>query len=331
MMKFYKILGLFFVSQFFLACKDYFPEDKNAFSLEMNFTSEEFFPYTGRNNVYSNIFNAGNSTQPLSFRISSVRAYDGEAAPELQKPLPVKIWKSLYTGTEKSIEEIEAKRELSNRPILEIGEHSGEIIFWNSATDDNVKVDPDSGYVFDVEVTSTGGRKFFRDMVLRPQRAEPYDPYLANGNIFVTSIDILGDSTLRLLEAGDVKVWLNRRGAGNSLTFKFLNPDLSPIDTRKFNDTDWDNLVHGFNKRVSDDYSSVTYDVSYPIPLVRTIPTKYTNTSGSHAHVEFAFNRVTGANAQNRHAMTLDFAIFEEGEWDVIFYFQNEAPSFINK
>ncbi|WP_373564745.1 DUF5007 domain-containing protein [Sphingobacterium sp. E70] len=39
-----------------------------------------------------------------------------------------------------------------------------------------VKAQPDSGYVFDVELTNTGGRRYLRNFKLKPLRERPYEP-----------------------------------------------------------------------------------------------------------------------------------------------------------
>ncbi len=329
-MKFFKHT-LFFVGlgATLSSCEKLWPTEKEAFSLDMNYNLKSFSPYTERVTSYENIFSAPNTTLPLTFRISDVRTYDGSRAPELLKLYPVKVWTEMYTGWERSVEEIEAKRTASNRPILEIGEHSGNVIFWNSSTDYNVKIAPDSGYYFNVEVSSEGGRKYIKDLVLRPNPAEAYTPYAKNAeSVPVSSIDILGAETGRSMNVADVNVWLHRVGDGNTLSFKFFAPDLTPIPLDKFNETDWDNLVHGFNKRYNDDRTMITYDVVYPVPLVRTIPTPYTTASGDLAHVEFKFNRLGLGNRYSLHSIAFDFGIFKEGAWEVIFYFKNEAPSF---
>jgi hypothetical protein len=39
-----------------------------------------------------------------------------------------------------------------------------------------IKAQPDSGYVFDVEMSNSGGRKYFQNMRLMPLRERPYEP-----------------------------------------------------------------------------------------------------------------------------------------------------------
>lgn len=301
-------------------CKKNFPQDLTAFSLDMNFTSTEYQPVLGRTTVFTGNFNHGNSSLPLTFRISGVSTFDGKAAPELLKLFPVPIWKERYTGEETSLAEIRAKRDTVMRPLWEIGEHSGTFTMWGTANSNILKVFPDSGYFFDVEVSSPGGRRYFRELKLVPQREEAYQ-----GGIFVHNL--LGDSTRTSLMAG-VDVWFNRLGDGSSITFKMLDPDLNPISLNNFGNTQWDELVHGFNKRFAPDSSSVTYDVEYPMPLVSTIETKYTNEGMASAR--FAFDRIGFGGLRSSYSLTFPFRIYERGDWEVIIYFNREAPLFTN-
>ncbi|NGM62161.1 DUF5007 domain-containing protein [Sphingobacterium sp. SGG-5] len=304
------------------SCKKNFPQDLNAFSLDMNFTQKEYQPTLGRSTVYQGNFNSGESSLPLSFRISAVRTFDGKPAPELLKLFPVSIWTGRYTGEEKSLEEIRAKRDTVMRPLWEIGEHSGTLTMWETANSNILKVFPDSGYVFDVEVQSSGGRRYFRDLKLKPQIEEPYS---LNG--LIISGGMLGEETRTPLE-GRINVWFNRVGDGSSITFKVLRPDLTPIPLNKFNTTDWENMLHGFNMRFAPDYSSVTYDVEYPIPLVSTIPTKYT--ANGNAYALFTFDRISYGGIRSDYGIGFPFSIYQRGDWEVIFYFYDEAPLFEN-
>ena len=46
--------------------------------------------------------------------------YDGSPAPELEEYYPVRVWKKPYLGTEKSIEEINAKRGTEYRRLFDV-------------------------------------------------------------------------------------------------------------------------------------------------------------------------------------------------------------------
>lgn len=322
--KTYIVAGLAFSATFGLqSCvKDFLPSEKDAFSLDMSFTENEFRPILGRN--YNGIFfNDDQSSRPLTFRIVNLRAFDGSEAPELLKPFPVKVWKKPYTGLETSLAEIEAKREIVNRPLWEIGIHSGSFTMWDVASSDFVRTEPDSCYVFDVEVSNSGGKRYFKDFKLKPQKETPAIAY------FGLTTNVVGDSTRQ--EMYDPEFWVNRTGDGSSITFKFLDPALKPIKLSKFNAMtveDWKYLIHGFDPKFAADSSSVTYDVAYPIPLVSTLTTRYNK--DNIASSKFKYDRIAfGANRVSS-IIDLNYTIYQKGDWEIIVYFPTEAPLFDN-
>jgi len=320
----YRVLGIGFLVLasllVIISCRKNFPEDRDSFSLDMGFTAKEYSPVLGRNTVYNQNFNSGNSSLPLSFRITAIRDFEGKPAPELLKTFPVTIWKERYTGKEQSLAEIRAKRDTVMRPLWEIGEHNGSFTMWQAARSHIVKAFPDSGYVFDVEVSSSGGRRYFKNLKLRPLPEESFSRSIIFHNL-------LGDSTRTKIVSG-INLWFNKVGNGNTLTFKMLDPQLRPISLAKFNTTKWDDLVHGFNKRFAKDSSSVTYDVAYPIPLVNSVASKYTNKG--EASVNFTFQRIGYGGFRLDYLFGFSFKIYEPGDWEVIAYFSNEAPLFTN-
>jgi hypothetical protein len=71
----------------------------------------------------------------------------------------------------------------------------------------------------------------------------------------------------------------------------------------------------------------VKYDVAYPIPLTNW-PTKYTTPDGSQALLTFKYNRIGFGGFRETASMTFNFNIYQEGDWEIIFYFHNETPKF---
>ena len=120
-------------------------------------------------------------------------------------------------------------------------------------------------------------------------------------------------------------------GTGNSLRFKFLNKDSVAINPARFNETKWDQLVHGFNMERTNEY--VKFEVAYPIPVAR-IPTRFTsggvaNTNGgSTAHVEFVYSRKGFGGAREQGVISQEFAIYEKGDWEIVFHFKTVNPKF---
>ena len=62
---------------------------------EVNFTQQLYKPVLGRTTLFSNNFQSGNSTLPLTFEITRIVKADGSPAPELTDVFPVTVWKVL--------------------------------------------------------------------------------------------------------------------------------------------------------------------------------------------------------------------------------------------
>lgn len=333
--------GTFFMGLMLLilasGCKKSLPEDRESLGLDTRFTQSVYSPTLGRNTLFSDNLFVGSSSLPLNFKIINIRTRDGSPAPELTKNTPVEVWTLPYLGTEKSIEEIEAKRKIENRPVFEIREHSGQFLMWAAATSNLLKTQPDSGYVFDVEMSNSGGRRYFRDFKLMPLKERPFEPSVLDpitGHSRFIGLtpsnmgNIRGEKTNQRLFFGDVAVLFNKvSGVGNSLKFKFVDSLFKPIDPNRFNLTKWDQLVHGFNMVKTNEF--VKYDVAYPIPLV-AFQTPYTDPSGTRAHTVFKYERQGFGNIREEAYLSLDFSIYEKGNWEIIIWFTTESPKFTN-
>jgi len=342
-MKKNKILSFFTLAilgaiVFVTACKKNIPDVRLSLADDMQFTVKQYQPVLGRNTLYGDNFNVGSSSIPLNFKIVNMRRFTGEPAPELTDFFPVQVWKTAYDGTEKSIAEIEAKRTIENHQLFEIRQQSGQFVMWAKANSNFVKAQPDSGYVFDVEVSNSGGRKYFKDFKLRPFKERPFEPSTvdaSNGqNIFLGNTanysNIRGERTGRFLSPSreDVVVLFNKKSdVGNSLTFKFVDTLFNPINPDKFNTTKWESLVHGFD--MVKDSEKVTYKVAYPIPLA-VYPTPYTIGNGAAARSTFRYERQGFGNIKETALLVLDYAIYEKGDWEIIFWFKTERPKFAN-
>ncbi|MBC8054198.1 MAG: DUF5007 domain-containing protein [Sphingobacteriaceae bacterium] len=349
-------LAVFALSIFWIipGCKKIYgvlPDDKDFMSEQVDFTTKTFTPVIGRTNLLNGNFVADGSTLPLTFEMLNVRRNDGAAAPELTDSLPTLVWTAAYTGQEKSISEIEAKRKLEKHPVFEVRK-SGELIFWNTSTNTLVPYFQGSNsapggtsyyYLFDIKVSNSGGSKLIKDLVLNPFRERAYDPYefdpvsnvlLPNPNASIvptTLVGMKGIDTRKQLSNNnatnnsDVKVTIVRTGDGNSLTFKFLDRNNNSINPDLFNQTKWATLVHGFNMQKTNEF--VRYDIAYPIPLI-VRPTPYTTADGSKALVEFSYTRLGFNGIRENGKMTLNFNIFRQGDWEINFKFTTESPRF---
>lgn len=330
-------LGLFVLA----SCKKYIPTDQDSLGEDVVYNTTEFQPILGRNTFFNNIVNIGqNTSQPLTFKIINVRDVDGQPVTLFDDKFPVKIWKDAYTGFEKSVAEIESKRKTEYRPLLEILEKSGNINFWGQSGNSSfVKAQPDSGYIFDVELTNTGGRRYLRNFKLKPLRERPYEPSIIDPitglspvpYTFITQIsgNMRSDRTNSAMFNSDIRVYFNKlesKGVGsNTLTISFLDSLNNPIDPKKFSSTNWETLVHGFNHRFEN--NKVIYDVSYPMPLT-TLVTPYTDAAGENAFIQFKFRRKGDFGFLEDNYFGLLFSIFEEGDWEIQFRFPYESPKF---
>lgn len=339
-----------------MGCKKLYnlPENKDFLSENINYSNKVLEPILGRTNLMGNI-SSDNSTLPLQFEIVNARYGDGRPVTDLFQTRPVYVWTAEYDGLEKSLEEIEAKRKIEERPLFEVRE-SGQFIMWNSATNDLVQPRPiDSSDLaqdirfFDLKVSNSGGEIILKDFRVRPWRERPYEPsndinhYTGAvardprdpANPFKRDFirprlsNVIGENTDRALitndERKDVVVYIRpvEGGSGNKLRFKFLRTDSTEMDPALFNETRWDKLVHGFNMVKTSEY--VEYDVAYPIPLVN-IPTEYTN--GSSAKVNFSYARRAFGGGVTTATFGLDFRIFQPGHWEIVFHFRTDNPKF---
>ncbi|WP_316747030.1 DUF5007 domain-containing protein [Pedobacter gandavensis] len=321
-----------------VSCKKDLPDDRLALGADAIFTSTIYSPTLGRNTLFTENFNSGTgSGLPLDFKIINLRRRDGSAAPELTENFPVKVWTKAYTGTEKSLAEIEEKRKIENHPLFEIRKHSGQFLMWANSSASFIRARPDSGYVFDVEVSNSGGRRYFKDFKLIPYRERAFEPSNQDPITGQAQSVGVGMSEIRNMEGEkrgnfispyDIEAVFNKvNDTGNSLTFKFKDSLNNTMDPALFSTTKWTELVHGFNMKMTPEY--VKYDVSYPIPSVE-FPTIYTNSSGSRSRAVFRYERVGRGNSLIKAYMALDFSIYERGDWEIIFKFKGERPKFTN-
>lgn len=362
----YKALILLLAVVAFSGCRKIFnlPDERDYLSTRADFTVKQFEPFLGRNNIYNDIFNADNSSFPMTFEIINPRFGDGRDASDMLAVKPVLVWTSEYTGKETSLAEIEAKRKLENHPMLEM-RPSGAVVMWNSATRDIIAprdsvVYPQNVRYFDVRITNSGGSRIIKNLQVTPRIDVPYEPNadynqitgLPNtttpgGKARIFNIPnlsgIVGEGTNATITGNDantglvymyIRKYTGDDANGNTLRFKFLNKDSVAIDPIKFNTTKWDRLVHGFNKKMTTTY--VKYDVAYPIPLA-PIPTAYTagglesTSGGNEAYIEFSYTRLGFGNRLETGRISTNFKIYEKGDWEIVFHFKTVNPKFENE
>ncbi|WP_462093159.1 DUF5007 domain-containing protein [Sphingobacterium hungaricum] len=328
------------LSVLFTSCDSLIPEDLDALGDDVMITTTEISPYLGRKTSYENIVNVSNtSTLPLNFKIVGPRTAAGQEAPELLEKYPVKVWTQSYTGEEKTLEEIESKRKIEYRPILDIQQKNGDIIFWNAGNSSFIKTLPDEGYLFDVEISNSGGRRYSRNLKLMPRKERDYEPSqydditgLAKSAFLRPNslINIYGERTGFITYDVRVYIFQNDKitSPGNSLAISVLDSLGQTIDIQKFKDSNFKDLVHGFNHRFEN--GKVIYDVAYPMPLV-SFPSRYTNSTGNMARMNLRYNRIGRGGYLQEALLSFDFAIYKEGHWEIQIRFNGESPKFENE
>lgn len=323
-----------------VSCKRYYPEDRDSIDSGAQFLVTTYSPTLGRNTVYSGNFSSGFSSQPLEFEVLNLTRFNGEPAPELTDSVyQVLAWKhdGGYTGAETSLEEIEAKRSIENHRIFEVRKNSGQVVVWSGMDVNQILTRPDSGYKFDVKVSNSGATRYYYNLRFMPRKPIPYEPSNYNSETGMTTgpavafttagnlTNVFRNSDNVAMQESEVDVYFSKKGTGNSLTFRFLDSAFRTIDPHLFNTTDWNSLIHGFDANVTS--TSVSYKVAYPVPLI-PLRTKYTNSSGNRAAVNFTYFRRGRAGAGVTANMSFNFAIFEKGDWDIAFQFKNTSPKF---
>ncbi|SEW36337.1 DUF5007 domain-containing protein [Chitinophaga arvensicola] len=323
--------------------KELLPKEKEHFSNNVNFDGDTYTANFGRTNVFYGKFNADNSTQPLTFQLLNIHRPDSQPAPELLTQVDTWQWKAYYSGTEKTIAEIDAKRFQVKRPVLDMRENSGDLVFW--ATDTS-KIKP-GVYTFDILVKNNGGQKLFQKQKLQLRLPRPYEPYDYDditglhkkddkNNLIYNHPTLEGvqDMQNNTINADQVNVYFHKTGTGkNSVTFKVYDKDSVLIPMSKFNVTQWDSLKYvsntigqnvffGFNRKFATDSSTVTWDITNPYPVLADVGIN------ESARVTFTYERVS--YGQRRRAyMGYGFSILEPGSWEIIFKFRVN-PKFIN-
>src|SRR5690606_3805222 len=133
---------------------------------------------------------------------------------------------------------------------------------------------------FDLKVSNSGGEVIIRDFQIRPWRERPYypdndinhytgevrreprDPFNPNRRDFIRPRLLIGTgrNTLTALvsndEQKDLVVYLRNFEVGNGkkLGVKFLDTDSLPMSPHLCNETRWEELVHGFDMKMADEY-----------------------------------------------------------------------------
>lgn len=368
----YRGLVLLLAVMSFSGCKKLYdlPDEKDYLSPRADYRTKVFDWRLGRTRVHQGVFDPDGSNFPMTFEIRNPRFGDGRDASDMFALQPTLVWTGEYSGEEKSLAEIEAKRKIENRPMLEI-RGNGDILMWNTATR-NIITPLDSSQnrlsqdyrLFDVKITNSGGSKIIKDLRVDPVIEIPYWPDEDYNNITgkPRTINVnsreLAYNTASLSNVrgpdnqfianntnepsrGLMRVYIRRFTNdlnGNRLRIKILNKDSVAIDPIFFNETKWLEQVHGFNEAGTAlgfvrTPEHIEYRVAYPIPLAR-IPSRYTtggkSGSGEFAQIDLMYSRVGFGGRRETGRIFRDFKIYEKGDWEIVFHFKFVNPRFEN-
>lgn len=323
-------------------CVDkYLPDEKDAFDRNVAYTRTTFDPVMGHIVFYTDICNVANSTLPLTFEITDMMHNDGSPAPELEEFYPVRVWKKPYLGTEKSIDEINAKRGIEYRRLFDVRKNSGEIVMWGEANSGILRCQPDSGYVFNMNISNSGGYKVVKRMRLMPKREVDFEPSIYDSQTGLAIVEYVSPETSRMryeqnsssfsytIEPEDIHVYFrenkDKQDGATSLSISFYDPSWNVIDPRRFNETNWGGLFQAGFLKGKIGPKEVVYDMAYPLPLFNG-QTKYTDSKGEKASVKFAASWFTKYGYRNTGYFVFDFAIYKEAHWEMLIHFAKGMP-----
>ena len=314
--------------------KQMLPGEKPYFNNDCNFSKNDFVVYPDRINTFYGIFNPANSTQPMKIELSNVTDEEGNPVPELATVVDVPQWSEYYSGLEKSVEEIEAKRTTGKLPAFYVRESSGDVVFWPV---DTAVVKP-GNYIFDIVASNAAGKKTFQKFKLHVRRPRPYEPWYFD--------DVTGDRTKsgdaynfprpslngnvkdelnNNINNNDVTIWYEwKSSTKNTFSVRMFDKDSLPISLSMMNATKWDSLRYnssvakvnvplGFNRRFSEDSAVVTYDRTNPYPIMADV-------FGERSYMELAYERRYNG-VRSVGTIGFSFALFKPGSWDIIIKF----------
>ena len=318
---------------------NYLPDSKDAFDRDVNFTKTVFDPIMGKTTFYTDIFNSGNSTLPLDFEITDMMHADGTPAPELMEYYPVRVWKKPYLGTETSIEEINAKRGTEYRRLFDVRKHSGEFVMWAEANSSILRCQPDSGYIFNLSISNSGGYKMTKRMRLMPHRERDFEPTVYDENGLAIAEYVNPDDVYMRYESDksyssmimeeDVHIYFRENkddtDPNTTLTISFYDQNWNVIDPRRFNETNWDNLFQAGFLKDKDNGKYVKYDMAYPLPIFKE-QTDYTDVNGEKASVRFKTSYLNRNGYRLYGHIYFDFAIYKESHWEILIHFAGGIP-----
>ncbi|MFD2969203.1 DUF5007 domain-containing protein [Sphingobacterium bambusae] len=208
------------------------------------------------------VLNTDGSSLPIHASIAAIRDENGnDAMSKFNYEVEVSLWDSVFTGGEQSLDEINRKRRIVARPVLDINPLNGQLIFYTEA--DTART-PLGRYTVDILVKNSSREiRIDSALVLTLQASSGVS---------------LQQSPYRLGFTSAAYV-VRRTGDGNRITFRYFNNETPlrvsdmifyPINNLGYVSNSFLDIPQYMaeNFAFSADGTSATIDVnSFPFPL----------------------------------------------------------------
>ncbi|WP_109693947.1 DUF5007 domain-containing protein [Chitinophaga deserti] len=278
-------------------------DDSDGFlSPALKYTNPSIKVAVGASLIQSGAMVTDESTKPLTFSIAAIRTADGKIADKVMNyKVDTYWWKAEYTTKEKTVEELDAKREKKNRPAIDINPDNGNIVIYPEASD---SLQLTKGiYTIDVKVKNSGGERVIeKALTIEVSYAPPYSYRLRGIDGKLTGIDVKFERTAPV---------------GNKILVYTLKKDGTAIDPKELEGydysttpgvpdlKDWHNLGLNNPTKYTEHPDHLELEIAgYPLPFVSGAVLRidmYNNGSVNGAYFNYWF----------------DMAILKEGVWKV--------------
>lgn len=117
----------------FFACRKVDVQD-GYFGQNIRYKDKIMVLETGRD-IFKGDLILDRSTLPIKVELADIRRWDGKPAPEMLQQVDAVEWIDEFTGQEKTLEELNAKKKIVKRPVFEINPSDGRIKFRKESYD----------------------------------------------------------------------------------------------------------------------------------------------------------------------------------------------------
>lgn len=268
----------------------------------LKYTNPSIKVAVGASLIQSGAMVTDESTKPLEFTIDGIYTEDGKRADKvLGYKVDTYFWQAEYTGKEKTVQELDTKRQKVNRPAIDINPENGNIVIYPEATDTLLLTK--GKYTIDVKVKNSSGERVIKAaLTIDVSYALPYTYRFSGIDGKLTGIDVTFERQVN---------------TGNKILVYVLKKDGSAVDPK---------LLFGY------DYSSTpgVTDLKDWHNLGLNNPTKYTEFP-DHLELEiagfplpFVAGQVLRIDMYNNGEINgdyfnywFDMSILKEGIWKV--------------